>query len=326
MAPRAPKQKKFPLRAQEEGIVDLALSRDGARLATVSKKRVRIHALGSMHGKADEVAPRNGFTAAAWAPDGTLALADGHEIQLRLPNGDLGRRWFASPTFAIAFSPDGRLLAVGAEVGAVYDSANGRLVRKLDHGTKNVILHEDVMGGDDTADVARMVCGVAFSSDGRKLASVGESRQGRIWDAVTGTLIASFGDCGRYDNYGQQAGTNPYDVYHAVAFLPDGASVAVARDEGIGLIHAATGAVLRELSQEAATRLAFSTEGGRLAAATGHGALILAASSGEVLERFTEGAVSALAFLPAGGSLVTASPENGVVSVWTLAASSAIAT
>jgi len=112
-----------------------------------------------------------------FSPEGNeLAVGGYHEITIwSAADGALVRRItdVGQRTYAVAYSPDGALLAVAsgtpAEVGevALYDPASGALLRSLCSMT----------------DVA---CDVAFRPDGQKLAACGADRSIRIFDVATG--------------------------------------------------------------------------------------------------------------------------------------------
>src|SRR5271168_2355975 len=73
---------------------------------------------------------------------------------------------------AIAFAPDGKLVASGGSDDTVrlWDPAGGKEVRKLKGHTDSVL-------------------GVAFSPDGKTLASAAADDTARLWDVATGKAL-----------------------------------------------------------------------------------------------------------------------------------------
>jgi WD40 repeat protein len=137
------------LRAHAKGVVSLAFSPDGARLATVGSEALGLNA--TVHPTAD--------TAKLWD------VASGDEVR-RLDVATSGSSPFGD---AVAFSPDGRRLAVprADRRVALFDADTGRLIRDLAGHTAEVNV-------------------VAFSPDGRRLATAGDDRTIRLWDPETG--------------------------------------------------------------------------------------------------------------------------------------------
>ncbi len=190
---------------------------------------------------------------------------------------------------ALAFSPDGSMVAVGTSIGQVkfYNTMGGELARTLDDKPSRLA---DKQTPDHWKTLPRAmgkVSSLAFSPDGKLLATCGESfadysdrfdgisrlglrRTGpgrlKVWDAQTGTL--------KYDLVGHN------DEAYAVAFSPDGNLLASAgrwlkdRDFGNGVIlwNAHTGEQIHSLIRTTAnggTRaIAFSPDSKLLAMGT----------------------------------------------------------
>jgi WD40 repeat protein len=107
---------------------------------------------------------------------------------------------------AVAFSPDGRLLATASHDGTarLWDPATGEQQRTL---TRN-------------PGPGRAVWGVAFSPDGHLLATAGHDGTARLWDPATGE---------------QQRTLSQDCAVWGVAFSPDGHLLATAGDGGTRL-------------------------------------------------------------------------------------------
>jgi WD40 repeat protein len=148
---------------------------------------------------------------------------------------------------------------------------------------------------------------VAFSPDGKTLASASRDRTVKLWDAGSGATLQKL--------VGHTNGVS------AVAFSPDGKTLASAsRDRTVKLWDAGSGAVRQTLEGHMGyiTAVAFSPDGKTLASASYDGTVKLwDAGSGAVrqtLEGHTDW-VNAVAFSPDGKTLASAS-EDRTVKLW----------
>jgi WD40 repeat protein len=116
-----------------------------------------------------------------------------------------------------AFSPDGKLLvSAGMEDIRIWQRATGKLLRRIPI--------RDIR--DDRQTLNFMV---KFASDGRRLACSGDYTT-YIWDVTTGQRLHEFRECG---------GTP--------AWSPDGKQLAVASQQGVLFLYAATGGQLAKM-------------------------------------------------------------------------------
>jgi WD40 repeat protein/tRNA A-37 threonylcarbamoyl transferase component Bud32 len=266
-----------------------------------------------------------------------------------ISTGNAWTRWWEFSTFkqyletfkksghyALTLSPDGRWLAVGGgDTGAagfidLRNPENGQICYSLN-------------GYHDSE-----VKGLAFSPDGRMLASIGGSKL-KLWDLATRRerlevkaheylgLSVSFSPDGQrlvtggYDALAKVWDTftgrelltlrgHPYPV-NAALFSPDGSTIATASaDHLIKLWDAQSGRELRSLhghSREV-NAIAFSPDGSRLASAGLDRAVrIWHVQSGLPLATFrgANDAFTSLAFAPDGDFLV-AGNADGTVRIW----------
>jgi RNA polymerase sigma factor (sigma-70 family) len=254
-----------------------------------------------------------------------------------------------SPVRAIAFGPDGRVVAGCAEDGSAYcwDVATGKLRYQLSgegHACRALAFSPNgkrvAVGGarnqkDRGLGTARVfdaatgkllmemvghgnvVSGVAFSPDGSELMTAGGDDELRLWDLATGQeRLALHGHKG---------------AITAVAFSPDGKSVASSGTDGsMRVWDAETGKELRALlaghKGEVAT-VRFSPDGRLLLTAGQDGsARVWDVATGKELRRFQahEKGILAAAFGPDGKRVATAGAD-GKVKLWDLSTGKEVA-
>jgi WD40 repeat protein len=149
----------------------------------------------------------------------------------------------------------------------------------------------------------RGVEAVAFSPDGRRLASVSQDGTVKVWDVATGQEFLSL------------------KGHDSVAFSPDGRRLAsVGQDETVKIWDAATGQEFRTLKGHRTwvMSLAFSPGGGRLASASSDQTVKLwdvATGQESLTLKGHTGTVTSVVFSPDGRRVASAG-RDGTVRVW----------
>lgn len=228
----------------------------------------------------------------SYSPDGsTIAITAGPGVTLW--DTDSGRRVRAIPmddaATGVSFSPDGAWIAASGGFGAgIWDVDSGRLLTRLE-------------GHDD------WVTRIHFSRDGARVVTASDDGTARVWDASTGTQLASV----RERNNG---------ILDA-AISPDGSLVAtMVNDPGIvRLWSASTGKLVRTLLHPGAFvgSVAFSNDGEIVAAGLGDGTVHLWNAEGRELRTIRGHAamVTGIDFDRNDDRIVTSS-RDGLVKVW----------
>jgi WD40 repeat protein len=208
----------------------------------------------------------------------------GHEL--------LSLKWPIVPVNSVVFSPDGKRLAAGS---SGYDKQRKALpgnVKLLDAQTGQELLSlKGPTGG---------VHCVAFSPDGKRLASASTDEPVKVWDTQTGQELLSLKVGGE-----------------SVTFSPDGKRLAsAALTEPMKVWDAQTGQELLTL-QGRGRGVSFSPDGKRLASAGQRQVKVWDTQTGQELLSFKghTGWVTCVVFSPDGTRLASGGPDR-TVKIW----------
>jgi WD40 repeat protein/serine/threonine protein kinase len=228
----------------------------------------------------------------AFSPDlkHLAGVIEGKTVKLwdaRTGQGVLTFKGHTNDVFCLAFSPDGKRLASGEGPGPYEVKPSPAVVKVWDAQTGQEL---GTLKGHGYP-----VVSVAFSPDGKRLASVSRDQTVKVWDALTGKELLSL------------KGSTPGGPWVSVAFSPDGKRLA-----GSGRVwDAQTGQELLFLKGTGLMQI-FRPDGKRLVdPVTG---VVYDAQTGKELLTLPEGAGGIIALSPDGKRL--ASDSGAGVKLW----------
>jgi WD40 repeat protein len=242
-------------------------------------------------------------------------------------------KWGKGTVDHLAFSPDGKLLAVASSYGVyLYDAESKAPVRFMETGTlvSDAGFSPDgqeiaAAGGDGSIRIFKVADGapvrtldghegpvlsVTYSPDGQLLLSGGADKSTRLWKVADGSSVRTFGGFG--------------DAVRSVAFSPDGGRIAAASTDKTAIVWGtADGARLATLQghQDEVSAIAFTPDGQGLATASQDMTVRLwRAADGGLVRTLSghTGWVLGVAFSPDGQSIVSAGADN-TARIWRVA-------
>ena len=252
----ATRQQECALLGHLDGVRKAAITRDGARVATVGWDGAVNLWEGERRTRRELASGPGGTWGAAFSPDGEVLATCGNDNHVTLWSVAQGGRLatlegHTHEVNEVAFSPDGALIASCSNDGSVrlWSSATRELVATLDRR-------------------AGAVLAIAFSPDGSLLAAGGEDPFVALWNVSTGEVGA------RFDT---NAVKGSFSRIEDLCFFPDGSRLAVTAEAlGVQLWDTQLLRIVATLPVPHRTEaVGVSPDGHTLVAGTSHGEVIL---------------------------------------------------
>ncbi len=292
--------------AQEDAVLSLAVGPEGLVALGLANGTIRLRNLTT----GQELQVLKGHTAGvyglAFSPDGTLLVSGALDNTVRLWEVRSGRelrvlRGHTGGVWTVAFAPDGKTVASGSTDGTVrlWNASDGKLVRTL-----------NAPGG--------VVRAVAFTPDGKTLASGSDDKNVRLWDAQRGTLLRTLS--GHSDRVRALAFSSDGKLLASGACGQADRGTCAQIELKIWEVPSGQEVATWALAGGGVRALAFAPDGNTLAIGTGDGMALLGAwKARQVLEtlRGHTASVTGVAFMGSGTLLSVG--EDGKLVLWRLA-------
>jgi WD40 repeat protein len=295
--------------AAEQPIRAAAFSPDGATIVTAGDDHL-IHTWSAESGVAFDVLKGHNapIIALNFAPNGELTSTAGDGVSLtwnlkplwkldRVIGSTDGKSPFADRVESLAFSPDGKFLAIGGGEPSrggeikIWDIQSGKLAREFPN------IHSDT------------VLALEFSADGKFLASGAADKIARITDLASGKVMKSFEG----------------HTHHilGIAWSPDGRTLATAgADSVVKVWDVTTGDRKKNIDgyDKEVTSVRFVGASDQLITSSGDNKVRLVSLDGKEVRTFPDVVDFVQASgVTADGKTVVAGGQDGVLRVWTVA-------
>lgn len=261
-----------------DGVTSAAFSPDSKTLAAGRRKQgderkvtLKLWDVATGKVKASLKGHTNGVSCVAFSSDGKTLVSGGSGVSESHERGEV-RLWDLStgkekaalightgPIFSVAFSPDGKLVASGSGEFASNGQAGDGDVKLWDAVTGR---EKAFLKGKSKKGLS-VVMSVAFSPDGKTLASAHVYGDVVLWDVQSGKRMATL------QKFNQKGTDEDINGTYCVAFSPDGNTLAAATVQGIKLWDVKTGKSVGGSNRPLATvwSVAFSKDGKTVASA-----------------------------------------------------------